>query len=428
MKAYFLSLLQFLIQQSFVIGLPSSRTISPSSTAPKPNPSLNKRHCDCYLVNGPDPGYFQRYEFYDFRYVPLEKYHDQAHSISNHTILPHPTPSSSPSKDIEDGLNPIDQLDNTTRLLFGEDAVELAHTPFARFWKPQYWRRPISAIAPIEMKNSIHNVFFVRDPERLHGPNSTFLVLRTTRRKDYVSAAEIESTIQNLYHSSVRIRLRIFAAEPVPEDEEHYPAGNITLSDKILPPRGACAGIFTYNSAICESDIEILTADPPNHIHYANQPDYDPITDESIPGASVVAHITAPWTSWASHRIDWLPWVSRWYQNDELLHATRYSIPDKLSMLVVNLWSDGGVWTGDLKVGENVFLGIEWIEIAYNISSKGLHGGGPVGKPDQRHTHLHSVAQTREMSVRSGVRIGGDGGDGEEKSCRRPCWVDDFHQ
>ena len=428
MKAYFLSLFQLYVRLSFFIDLSSSQAISSISETQTPNPSLNRQHCDCYLVNGPDPGYFERYEFYDFRNLPLDKYPNHANSPPKHTVYPSPTPSDSPSKDIEDGL---DQLDNTTRLLFGEDAVQLSHTPFTRFWKPQSWRRPISAIAAIEMENSIHNVFFARDPERHHGPNSTFLVLRTTRRKNHVSAAEIESTIHNLYHSSVRIRLRIFTTEPFPEDPEHYPPGKITLNDKILPPPGACAGIFTYNSAICESDIEILTADPPHHVHYANQPDYDPITDETIPGASIIAHTTTPWTLWASHRIDWFPWVSRWYQNDELLHATRYSIPDKLSMLVINLWSDGGVWSGDLRVGENVFLGIEWIEIAYNVSSKGLHGGGPVGKPDQRHTHRHSRAQTREVVVGSEARVGdgGHGGHGEKrKSCRRPCWVDDFHQ
>lgn len=401
MKASSLSLL--LAQLSFFI-----QSSSPRAIAPKPIHALDKSHCDCYLVSGPDPGYFQRYEFYDFRNVPLGQYNDAyANATAAH---PHPLPSGELTKPhFEDGVETDDQLDNTTKLLFGRDAVLLSHTPFARFWRPQSWLRRGSAISPVTMINSVRNVFFARDPNRLNGPNSTFLVFRTVRREDHASTAEIESSIHNLYHSSVRVRLRIFVADPASKN------GTLPISDTKLPPPGACAGIFTYNSAVCESDIEILTSDPPHHVHYANQPDYDPTSDTIIPGASIVAHITAPWTSWATHRIDWFAWASRWYENDELLHSTKYSIPDKLSMLVVNLWSDGGNWSGDLKVGENVFMGVEWIEFAYNVSSADLHGE-PVGKPSQRHTHRPYRVRGRDVREES------------SSSCRRPCWVDDFHR
>lgn len=424
MKAHSLSLL-FAAHLSFFLNPSSSRAIPFSSgvnSKPKHAPANN--HCDCYLVSGPDPGYFQHYEFYDFRNVPLDLY--QATD---------PVPPGNVTKPrLKDGVDSDGQADNTTKLIFGPDTVLLSQTPFARFWKPQSWRRRRSAISPVPMVNSIDNVFFARDPNRLNGPNSTFLVFRTVRRENHTSAAEIESSIHNLYHSSVRVRLRIFVADPRVDSFT-----NFTIGDTRLPPPGACAGIFTYNSAICESDIEILTVDPPNHVHYANQPDYDPISDTVIPGASAIAHIDVPWTSWATHRIDWFSWISRWYENDELLHSTRYSIPDKLSMLVINLWSDGGNWSGDLNLGENVFMGVEWIEIAYNVSSADLHGE-PVGKPSQRHAHRPYRIQGREElvdvdeegavdeAVEDEVVVGVKKRDGSTKSCSRPCWVDGFHR
>ncbi|KAL4993047.1 concanavalin A-like lectin/glucanase domain-containing protein [Aspergillus recurvatus] len=135
---------------------------------------------------------------------------------------------------------------------------------------------------------------------------------------------------------------------------------------------GACAGIFTYRSATCESDVEFLTSDPPNTIHYANQPDYDAENDIIIPGASeVVTTVPVPWSEWVTHRMDWFANETLWYANDELQAVVSMSVPDRPSILAMNLWSDGGIWTGDMQVGESVYMGIEWIEIAYNTSTAG---------------------------------------------------------
>src|SRR5690606_2024730 len=131
---------------------------------------------------------------------------------------------------------------------------------------------------------------------------------------------EIATSFKNFLHVSLRVRLRILEKDfPIltpPAETQQLFANKSTMPEVdteasalrkrapalLPPPNGACAGIFTYFSRTSEADIEILTSDPPTRIHYANQPDYDPVLDQRIPGASQDWNIPIPWTAMATHR------------------------------------------------------------------------------------------------------------------------------
>lgn len=318
--------------------------------------------CDCYVVSGPEPGFFQHYGFWDFRTVQFR--------------------------------DP------------GRRAVLLANTHFSGDWHTQNWRSGGgSKSSPLPMINSDNNVVIVRAPPiNGHSSNSTMLVMRTTRLDHFASTAEIESRRHDILYGSVRVRLRLMAGHEIAVDskiedvQDQLEVNNASVSSDIdwssavwdlgsvsepvslsrstkvqQPASGACAGIFTYHSKDVESDIEILTSDPPTHVHYANQPDFDPVKDIMIPGASSVKDVPVPWTSWSTHRLDWFPTTSRWYVDNLMVDSNTYRVPDKGSMIAVNLWTDDGEWTGKLKLGESVLMGIEWIEMAYNITSESKH-------------------------------------------------------
>lgn len=361
--------------------------------------------CDCFTVSGPDPGYYQHYKLWDFRTVPLDRQIDPD--------LPESDDEDEGEDDWIDSLDHDDSLDSD--LL--EDDIDISNhfganqstphamwffeTTFDKDWMSQQWHRPGSAHAPVDMINSRRNVFFTRNDES-EDPHATYLVLRTTRHEDYTSTAEIETRVRNIYRCSLRVRFRILPADShvsTPPDRAQYeswqpttPAlinvpgtafNNTTALTDGRPHPGACVGIFTYHARNCESDIEILTSDPSNRVHYANQPDYDPLTDEMIPGASTVADIPVPWTRWSTHRLDWLSDISRWWVDESIQDEKTYRVPNLQSRLVINLWSDGGVWTGDMALGDSIFLGIEYIELAYNRSSDGSRGIEI--PPSQRH-------------------------------------------
>lgn len=176
----------------------------------------------------------------------------------------------------------------------------------------------------------------------------------------------------------------------------------------------------------------MLTADPPNRVHYANQPDYDPVADRIIPGASIAKDVPVPWTSWSTHRLDWLPDISRWYVENEPQASNTYSVPHDPSMLIINLWSDGGLWSGNLTVGESVYMGIEWIEIAYNVSNS-LIGRDGLSKREEEYRQMRSsygdqwvLSDTLEnepkgfhTNLESKRQIRVDGGQ-----CRNVCRID----
>ncbi|KAF9253309.1 CAZyme family GH16 [Penicillium roqueforti] len=348
--------------------------------------------CDCYTISGPDPGYFQHYKVWDFRAVDLKK----------HANLNLSKPIDYDDEDWDDDAEAEGQEPQNGRLSPGVHnekdpdprSLLFYKTSFEKDWSSQNWERRGTPIAPVLMINSKHNVFLTRDSDQ-NNPHATYLVLRTTRFSEYTSTAEIETRIRNIYRCSLRVRLRLLPAGSVvsqppqhkewpPRDPQRHPTvplnKTIPLRDS-RPPDGACAGIFTYHDSTCESDIEILTRDPSHRVHYANQPDYDFAADHEIPNASTIADIPVPWTTWSTHRLDWLSDMSRWYVNNQIQDAKSYRVPELESMIVLNLWSDGGLWTGDMRIGDSIYMGIEYIELVYNRSSDAFRA--PYVSPSQ---------------------------------------------
>ncbi|KAL2852068.1 concanavalin A-like lectin/glucanase domain-containing protein [Aspergillus pseudoustus] len=205
----------------------------------------------------------------------------------------------------------------------------------------QTWGTEVSKDSPIRKLNSNGNVYIQRDADS----SSAYLVLRAYRTDAFISSAEIESKLHNIFHASIRIRARV-RGDP-----------------------GTCAGIFTYHDDENESDIEILTRDPTDHVRYTNQPGLDEDGNE-IPGASVEAVMGggAVWTAWNDYRLDWTPGLSSWYLNGELAHTKTYGVPTEPSTFILNMWGDGGVWTGDMEIGAAAYLDIEWVEVLYNTA------------------------------------------------------------
>lgn len=325
--------------------------------------------CDCYVVSGPEPGYFQHHRFYDFR---QSNYHERA---LNKTP---PGPSGSPGRPVNASrVKGTADKSNRAGMAYHDS---LDGTAFAKDWNVQSWDRQGSVLFPVNIANSIDNIFMVKNSTD-EDDSATHLVLRTTRFENYTSTAEVEYGYDDLLHCSLRARLRLYSNEgwvsspfesnsTVNASSCTVPGDAVFASYNTGPPEpGVCAGIFTYHSRDVESDIEILTSDPETWIRYSNQPDWDPITDLDIPGASSIVDLPVSYSTWANHRIDWFPGMSRWFLDDDLQLEKTYGVPDKPSMVVLNLWSDGGVWSGNLSVGSSVFMGVEWIEVLYNTSA-----------------------------------------------------------
>ena len=316
----------------------------------------NAPNCDCFLLSGTDRGYFQNHRFIDFRNIP-------------------PGPG-------EDFTKPPPLLVESENA--GAEAVTSSYfnsTPFTTDWF--FTNGPTKHNSTLTSVDSPRNIFLFKDPDT----ESTYLALRAQRLASFVSNAEIDTNLQTILHSSLRTRARLIPAlsstqtsggpqpytNPSPSSP---PIPGLNTSHPIAP--GAVLGFFTYHSETQESDIEILTSDPVSQIRYSNQPDYNIAADTPVAGAST-AQILArgiDWTNWHEHRIDWFAGVSRWYVDGTLVLEKTVNVPTAPSALLLNLWSDGGNWSGDMSVGAQVVAGFEWVEMVYNVSDA---GGGAKG-------------------------------------------------
>jgi hypothetical protein len=129
--------------------------------------------------------------------------------------------------------------------------------------------------------------------------------------------------------------------------------------------------MFTYLSSdpVQEADIEILTSGPRDVVQYTNQPSNsqsggvipEATRNSSIPGGM-------DWTTWNSYRVDWSPTQSAWYVNGQSAANISFQVPRDPAGLIVNMWSDGGPWTGIMSVHDAAYLQIQYIEVVYNTT------------------------------------------------------------
>lgn len=211
---------------------------------------------------------------------------------------------------------------------------------------------------------------------------STYLTLRTTRTNSFQSAAEIDSTAINYHYLSARFLARV------------------------VGDTGSCAGIFTWlcdtgscsttSSNVEEGDVEILTSGPQHKIQLTNQPSESPSGD-TLPLATLNATLpsSGEWTTWNEYRYDWLPGLSSWYVNGVSVGNISFQAPKNPASLILNMWSDGGSWTGKMRIGGVSYLQIQWIEVVYNTSAP-TATGSKLGRDILESMQQASVAATSQ--------------------------------
>lgn len=148
---------------------------------------------------------------------------------------------------------------------------------------------------------------------------------------------------------------------------------SIRLLARVRGNPGAVAGIFTYYNDTTESDIEILTRDPETSVEYSNQPTVNAEGDV-FPGSNFNTSMSGggggssrQWTDWNVYRLDWLPGKSAWYLNGDMAASTRVNVPGDESRVIVNMWGDGGSWSGNMSRGDKAELQVQWIEMVFNM-------------------------------------------------------------
>ncbi|KAI0834948.1 glycoside hydrolase family 16 protein [Hypoxylon sp. FL0890] len=313
-------------------------------------PEVSSDQCNCYLTNGSSSLYFKTHKFFDFR------------NKGNYAGVP----------DLLQDQDETTGADPTSGYFFTKEWTDN--------WSIQTWNNTAAlssneSDAATFMINSANNIYFEKNQDP-NADSNTFLTLRTARLQDFQSSSEFESAQGNYHFVSSRMYARTIGAP------------------------GAVTAMFTYRddsgtgdvSEVQEADLEIRTQDPLNRIQYTNQPS---LTAAGADIEDATRNVTIPdsriWTSWAVYRMDWSPDCTTWYINGNEVASIPFQTPRDPSMVIFNSWSNGGSWTGNMTVGKDAYLQIQWIEIVFNTSDS----SAPAQSKDKRSlTMLPGDAET----------------------------------
>jgi beta-glucanase (GH16 family) len=154
----------------------------------------------------------------------------------------------------------------------------------------------------------------------------------------------------------------------------------------------------TTSSNVQEADIEILTDGPRNKIQLTNQPSESPSGD-TLTKATLNATLPGEvdWTVWNEYRYDWLPGMSTWYVNGAQVGSISFQAPKDPSGIIINMWSNGGSWTGNMSVDGASYLQIQWIQLVYNTSGP-VEGAAKVDSKELNLAKRSSMLATSEVS------------------------------
>lgn len=168
--------------------------------------------------------------------------------------------------------------------------------------------------------------------------------------------------------------------------ELHY--GSFRARFSVTGSPGAVAGFFTYKESGDENeqDIEILTNEAHNQIHYVNHGG-----GEENPNFN--ATMDADWTQFSTHRFDWTPTASHFFVDDWSKPKTlTEGMPTLDSALILNMWSSGQGWGGEMEEGGSASMKVQWIQVYHN-----LRAGGS-GATNEKRSGFHGRRQAGEQA------------------------------
>ncbi|KAM0288733.1 hypothetical protein ACHAO9_006796 [Fusarium lateritium] len=269
--------------------------------------------CVAFSIDGPNDATFQFYRFCDFRNAPTTD------------RMPSGDPAASDRE--EDG------------------PLEIGKVITDSSWMDD-WRTTSRYPGPVnDMSLARHYVpghVFIDKPQ-----DEAQMVLYTNRlRNNTQQGGEVYFTEALVDSISLRVKARVTGAP------------------------GAVAGFFTYFNDTQDSDIEVLTQDEDNRVHYSNQPTENTTISTTIPGTTHNETRSGSYQDWTVYRLDWLrdQGLSAWYIDGKLAKTSRVNVPVTPSTVYINMWSSGGSFSGRMDYGANATLEIQWIQMAFNAS------------------------------------------------------------
>ncbi|KAI5283600.1 hypothetical protein KEM52_003296, partial [Ascosphaera acerosa] len=155
-----------------------------------------------------------------------------------------------------------------------------------------------------------------------------------------------------------------------------------------------------------EIDIEILSREfkPDQYmVHYTVHPALD-LQGNLIRNATEIITFKGdhPTQYFARHRFDWTEKEVRFYQETELVHTNVARVPETPGQVHLNLWADGGPWSGSPSTTD-VYLLVKNIIVYHNTTESEVGKDVHFNKRCQKAGGLSSKTLCSDIDVERGT-------------------------
>jgi Glycosyl hydrolases family 16/Chitin recognition protein len=229
---------------------------------------------------------------------------------------------------------------------------------FTSVLAPQSYTAATSSQAPIAKAFSPSNIYLNEDSTA-----GTHLRLATSRTGTGQATSELQTKETDILYGSFRVRARVSGAS------------------------GACASIFTYLDDTNEVDWEFLTKEGNRTFHATNQPGADK-------GATTPVTVPASMGDWNDWQLDWIPGQTQMLFNGQVVNTKTVNVPTTAMPFLINMWSDGGEWSGEMSEGQAAYLDLLSVEMFYNTSAGGAVCSNICSAPGPSGTATATLAPT----------------------------------
>lgn len=139
--------------------------------------------------------------------------------------------------------------------------------------------------------------------------------------------------------------------------------GSFRAAYAVNGPSGACSGFFSYADDSNENDVEVLTQDGPDEIHFTNQP-----ADDGGVTAAMYMPNNLLTTNEQEYRFDWTAQGVKYYINDIFMTNLTQHPSGEASQILMNAWSNGGSFTSGPPMAD-VQVAVRFMHLYFNTSS-----------------------------------------------------------
>ena len=129
-----------------------------------------------------------------------------------------------------------------------------------------------------------------------------------------------------------------------------------------------------------------------------------------------------------TYRLDWLASDTEWTINGIFVGSKTYGVPVGPAVVALNMWGDGGEWSGEMGVNGSARVDVGWVEMVWNGSDGAGGSGAGNGKGGGRECCVvgvgDGVALADVPAAGSGNGSGGGNGSGRREGGRwRVCMI-----